>query len=69
MPGLNGWEVARLVRKQYPPGSTLRLVAITGRSDENAHVKSRQAGFDAHVNKPVAIDLVEAILKQLDPRP
>jgi CheY-like chemotaxis protein len=69
MPGLNGWEVARLIRKQYPPDSPLRLVAITGQSDEKAHIKSRQAGFDAHVKKPAAIDLVEAIIRQLDPRP
>jgi CheY-like chemotaxis protein len=68
MPGLNGWEVARLLRKQYPPDSLLRLVAITGHADETAHIKSRQAGFDAHVRKPLAIDLVEAIIRQLDPR-
>lgn len=68
MPGLNGYEVAKLLRKQYPPDSSLRLVAITGQSDEKAHIKSRQAGFDAHVKKPVAIDLVEAIIRQLDPR-
>jgi CheY-like chemotaxis protein len=68
MPGLNGWEVARLLRKQYPPDSSLRLVAITGQIDGQAHIKSRQAGFDAHLKKPVAVDLVEAIIKQLDPR-
>jgi len=68
MPGLNGWEVARLLRKQYPPDSSLRLVAITGQMDGQAHVKSRKAGFDAHLKKPVAVDLVEAIIRQLDPR-
>ena len=68
MPGLNGWEVARLLRKQYPPDSSLRLVAITGHAEESAHIRSRQAGFDAHVRKPLAIDLVEAIIRQLDPR-
>jgi CheY-like chemotaxis protein len=68
MPGLNGWDVARLLRRQYPAADgALRLVAITGRNDETAHIKSRQAGFDAHVKKPVAIDLVEAIIRQLGP--
>lgn len=66
MPGLSGHEVAKLLRKQYPPDSGLRLVAITGHSDETFHIKSRQAGFDAHVKKPVAIELVEAIIKQFD---
>jgi CheY-like chemotaxis protein len=64
MPGLNGWEVAKLLRRHYPPESELRLVAITGHGDEAAHIKSRQAGFDAHVRKPVAVDLVEAIIRQ-----
>ena len=68
MPGLNGWEVARLLRKHYPPDSSLRLVAITGHADDTAPIKSRQAGFDAHLRKPLAIDLVEAIIRQLDPR-
>ncbi len=68
MPGLDGWEVAKRLRKQYPPDSPLRLVAITGRTDEHAHIKSRQAGFDAHLKKPVAVDLVEAIIKQIAPR-
>lgn len=66
MPGLNGWEVARLLRKQYPAADgNLRLVAITGHADDKAHIRSRQAGFDAHVKKPVAMDLVEAIIRQL----
>lgn len=65
MPGLNGWEIATMVRKKYPYDG-LYLVAISGQAaDEKAHIKSRKAGFDAHVTKPVAIDLVESIIKQL----
>jgi CheY-like chemotaxis protein len=64
MPGLSGWDLAKVLRRQYPH-DTLRLVAITGRSEPQAHARSRQAGFDAHVTKPVAVDLVESILQQL----
>jgi CheY-like chemotaxis protein len=64
MPGLNGWEVAKMIRKQHRQDEGLRLVAITGHADETAPVKSRKAGFDAHVLKPVSVDLVEAIIRQ-----
>jgi CheY-like chemotaxis protein len=67
MPGLDGWEVAKLLRKEYPVDNGLHLVAVSGRGDDEARAKSRRAGFDAHVTKPVAVDLVEAIIKQLVP--
>lgn len=65
MPAMDGWQVARLLRQRFPDGDRLRLVAISGRGDEEARIRSRKAGFDAHVTKPVAINLVEAIIKQL----
>ena len=64
MPGVNGWELAAMIRKKYPY-DRLHLVAVTGQRDDKARAKSRQAGFDAHVTKPVAIDLVESIIKQI----
>ena len=65
MPGLNGWEVAKMIRRQHPQdGETLKLVAITGQTGEGAQVKSRMAGFDAHLLKPVSPDLAEAVVRQ-----
>ena len=65
MPGLNGWEVAKIIRREHPQeGETLTLVAITGHTGEDAHAKSRKAGFDAHLLKPVSMDLAEAVIKQ-----
>lgn len=65
MPGMNGWELASLLRKHYPQHEALRLVALTGQADDEARIKSRKAGFDAHVTKPIEPRLVESILKQL----
>ena len=65
MPTMDGWQVARLLRQRFPNGDGLRLVAISGRGDEDARIRSRKAGFDAHVTKPIAINLVEAIIKHL----
>jgi hypothetical protein len=45
----------------------LRLVAISGHGAPEHHARSRQAGFDAHIMKPLAVDLIESIIKQLAP--
>ena len=67
MPGMDGWEVAKELRKHFPHDHGLRLVAISGHGDQEHYAKSRRAGFDAHVRKPVAFDVVESIIKQLHP--
>jgi CheY-like chemotaxis protein len=66
MPGTNGWELAAALRKQYSYDE-LRLVALTAYGAEADRIKSRQAGFDAHILKPVSMDLIESILDQLFP--
>jgi len=52
MPGLDGYEVARRLRvlKRERP---LRIVAITGWGQEADRARSREAGFDLHLVKPV----------------
>lgn len=67
MPGLDGWELAKRLRLLYPhDDARLQIVAVTGHGNEAARIKSRKAGFDAHVTKPVDVDLVEVIIEQLD---
>jgi CheY-like chemotaxis protein len=43
----------------------VRIVAITGYGDAEAHKRSREAGFDAHVHKPVDVHLLQSILAEL----
>jgi PAS domain S-box-containing protein len=52
MPGLDGYEVARRLRalKRERP---LRIIAITGWGQEADRTRSREAGFDVHLVKPV----------------
>jgi PAS domain S-box-containing protein len=52
MPGLDGYEVARRLRAMQR-GTELRIIAITGWGQEADRVKSRAAGFDVHLVKPV----------------
>ena len=61
LPGLNGWDTARRIREQ-PWGKTMILVALTGWGQEEDRRKSKDAGFDHHMVKPVDID---ALLKML----
>ncbi len=52
LPGLDGFEVARRVRADAQ-GRHVRLVALTGYGLPEDHRRSQEAGFDAHLVKPV----------------
>jgi CheY-like chemotaxis protein len=52
MPKLNGYEAARKIREQ-PWGKDMVLIAITGWGQENDRNRSREAGFNAHLLKPL----------------
>jgi CheY-like chemotaxis protein len=52
MPGLNGYELATKVREQ-PWGRGMHLVAVTGWGQEDDRRRALEAGFDAHLVKPV----------------
>jgi CheY-like chemotaxis protein len=52
LPGLNGYEVARRMRAE-PWGKKLKLVAVTGWGQAEDRERSREAGFDAHLVKPI----------------
>jgi len=63
MPGLNGFEVAQRLREQ-PWGRSLILIALTGWGQEGDRRRSRQAGFDFHMVKPVDPDALESLLTE-----
>jgi CheY-like chemotaxis protein len=52
LPGIDGYEVARRLR-EHPAGRRLRLVALTGYGLPEDRERSRRAGFDLHLVKPV----------------
>jgi CheY-like chemotaxis protein len=52
MPRLNGYEACRRIREQ-PWGRRLYLVALTGWGQEEDRARSKEAGFDAHLVKPL----------------
>ena len=61
LPVMNGYELATHLRR-IPGLAGLRLIALTGYSQESDRQKSRAAGFDHHLVKPVDIDVLEKVM-------
>lgn len=64
MPGMDGYEVARRLRERSETKGLL-LVALTGWGQETDRQRSREAGFDQHLVKPVAPADLRALLEGL----
>jgi signal transduction histidine kinase/CheY-like chemotaxis protein len=67
MPGMDGYEVARRLR-QEPGLENIVLAAITGWAQDDDRQRSRVAGFDEHLVKPVEPDQLQKLLDRLDRR-
>jgi CheY-like chemotaxis protein len=61
LPTLNGYETARLIRERFGEKRVL-LVALTGWGQEEDRRRSEEAGFDAHMVKPVDYPALARIL-------
>jgi signal transduction histidine kinase/ActR/RegA family two-component response regulator len=61
LPEQDGYAVCRALRA-LPGGDAVRIVAVTGWGKEEDRRLSREAGFDAHLVKPVAFDALVAAL-------
>jgi CheY-like chemotaxis protein len=59
-PDLDGHGLARLLRAEF--GASITLVAITAYGRAEDRRRTRQAGFDAHVTKPIDMGLLESIV-------
>ncbi|WP_158957328.1 ATP-binding protein [Paraburkholderia acidisoli] len=55
MPDMDGFEVARRLRSEFPDQPPLRIVALTGRGQETDRRETQAASFDGHLTKP-AVD-------------
>ncbi|HEX4439229.1 MAG TPA: ATP-binding protein [Thermoanaerobaculia bacterium] len=64
LPGMSGYEVAAKLR-QTPEGSAARLIALSGYGQAEDRRRSREAGFDYHLTKPVEPDALLALLASL----
>jgi signal transduction histidine kinase/CheY-like chemotaxis protein len=58
LPGMNGWDLGRMLR-QAPGLRDVRIVAVTCYGSEEDRRRSREAGFAAHLVKPVGLQLLQ----------
>ncbi len=64
LPKLNGFEVCRRVR-EFPWAQGTVMIALTGWGQDDDRRKSKEAGFDGHLVKPVDYDKLLALLNTL----
>ena len=64
LPGMDGYEVATRIRESSA-GRELVLIAVTGWGQEEDRRRSREAGFDAHLTKPVDMAALVRLIADL----
>lgn len=67
LPGLDGYQVAHALR-QNPTLRGARLIALSGYDDMSDRERSRAAGFDAHVPKPIDLAELSQLMATVLPR-
>jgi two-component system, chemotaxis family, CheB/CheR fusion protein len=64
LPGMDGYQVARRLR-EAGLGSAV-LIAASGYAQDEDRRRSRDAGFDHHLSKPLDLDVLEALLARTE---
>ena len=64
LPDVDGYEVARRLRAA-PGGRNIGLIAITGYGQAEDQKRAYEAGFDAHLTKPVAAERLKQVMAGL----
>jgi CheY-like chemotaxis protein len=64
LPDMDGYEVARKLRAA-PATAAVGLIAVTGYGRGEDERRTREAGFDAHLVKPIDLECLERIIAQL----
>ncbi|MHB1057773.1 MAG: hybrid sensor histidine kinase/response regulator [Rhodanobacter sp.] len=54
LPGVDGFQIARLIRQREHAGRHLPIVAVTARSGSDDEVQARAAGMDGFLHKPLS---------------
>jgi PAS domain S-box-containing protein len=67
MPELNGYDAARKIRQQ-PWGKDVVLIALTGWGQQRDRHRTKEAGFDAHLTKPIKYEAILELLEKLPER-
>lgn len=64
MPGMNGYETARCIRKRAHSHPFL-LIALSGWGQPEDRRQTQEAGFDVHLAKPAPIEVIDELLRNV----
>jgi CheY-like chemotaxis protein len=64
LPGMDGYQVAQRMRTEASAKQPV-LVALTGYGEDEDYRRSREAGFDHHLLKPVSSVLLQRLLARV----
>ncbi|MDQ6647572.1 MAG: ATP-binding protein, partial [Pseudomonadota bacterium] len=67
LPGVDGFQIARLIRQRERDGKRLPIVAVTARTASQDESRARQAGMDDFLHKPLTGDQLAAVLARIVP--
>jgi PAS domain S-box-containing protein len=62
LPDMDGYSVARALRREFPSAS---LIALTGYAQPSDLALAEQAGFDAHLPKPPPLEILLGMLRAM----
>ncbi len=63
MPVMSGYDVLEAIRSEPDPAlASMKIFAVTAHGEEQERIKTRTAGFDGHLLKPVELDTFIRIL-------
>ena len=68
LPGMDGYEVAAQLRREECCKEAV-IIAVSGYGEEQARSRSREAGFDHHLVKPVNFETLLAVMDRARDRP
>ena len=66
LPGMSGYDVAKILRQEGMTGSL--LIAVSGDSQQKDRERSLEAGFDHHLGKPVDLDALLDLIREHERR-
>jgi two-component system CheB/CheR fusion protein len=64
LPTMNGFQVARALRAD-PQLEAIALIALSGYAQPEDIERSREAGFDLHLAKPVDVDMLQRMMAEV----